>query len=48
MEQTLIKRFAKNKRIKNDIVFDNEENIIQGGGGEGIIEGINYIYVLFN
>jgi ribonuclease HIII len=38
MEKILINRFSKNKRILNDI---------QGGGGEGLIEGINYIYILF-
>lgn len=48
LEQKLIKRYGKNVHIVNDIKYDEDEddNIIQGGGGEGIIHDKNYIYLL--
>jgi len=47
LEKSLIKRFYKLKNNINDVKLDQNGNIIQGGGGEGITEDTNYIYVLF-
>jgi predicted GIY-YIG superfamily endonuclease len=47
LEQKLIKRFGKNKNILNKVEYDNNGNILNGGGGEGLIHDKNYIYVLF-
>ena len=46
LEKKLIKHFSKYKKIKNCI--DKDENGNLKGGGEGIIAGINYIYVLLD
>ncbi len=47
IEQKLIKRFGKNKNNLNKVEYDNNGNILNGGGGEGIIHKNNYIYILF-
>lgn len=46
LESKLIKRFAS-KLLQNIVKYDESGNIIQDGGGNGLIDGINYIYVLF-
>jgi len=41
---------SKTKSLESKLIkrFDNRECINQAGGGEGITEGENYIYILFN
>ncbi|AYV76524.1 MAG: hypothetical protein Terrestrivirus8_17 [Terrestrivirus sp.] len=46
LEKKLVKRFKDNIHIVNTIKYDNEGKPILNGGF-GLIEGINYIYVLF-
>lgn len=40
---------AKTKSLETKLIrrFDNKECINQSGGGEGLTEGTNYIYILF-
>ena len=40
---------AKAKLLETKLIhrFDNKESMNQSGGGEGLTEGINYIYILF-
>lgn len=40
---------AKAKSLETKLIhrFDNKESMNQSGGGEGIVDGINYIYILF-
>ena len=47
LEKKLIQRFYKRNKNDNNVYEDEEGNIIQGGGGEGIKYDENYIYVLF-
>ena len=47
IEQELIKYYCDDKNISNDIYIDHHNNLLYGGGGEGIIYETNYIYVLF-
>ena len=46
LEQKLIERFGKQKNNLNKVEYDNDGNILNGGGGEGIIHDKNFIYVL--
>lgn len=46
LEQKLIKRFGELKYNTNKDDYDENGNIIHGGGGEGIAYENNYIYVL--
>lgn len=46
MEQKLIKRFGS-KKLLNKVEYDDNGNILNGGGGEGLTHDKNYIYVLF-
>lgn len=41
---------SKTKRLEQKLIkrFNTKMNINQSGGGEGITEEVNYIYVLFN
>ena len=45
LENKLIYRFRKNKRIQNSIQYDEYGKLIQTGG-LGLVEGENYVYVL--
>lgn len=50
IEKKLIKKFCKNinnKKYINRVEFDENNEILNGGGGEGIIHDYNYIYILF-
>jgi len=47
LEKKLIERFYKRKKNDNQVYEDENGNIIQGGGGEGIVYDENFIYVLF-
>jgi hypothetical protein len=47
LEQKLIKRFGKQNNNLNKVEYDIDGNILNGGGGEGIIHDKNYIYILF-
>ena len=45
-KQSLIKEYGKDKNNTNDVKYDNTNKITQGGGGEGIIYDINWIYLI--
>lgn len=47
LEQKLIKRFGKLKKNMNYVEYDEKGNILNGGGGEGLVHDENYIYILF-